>query len=129
MKSNILDYLEETVEKYSPKIGFIDETEEISFGEFQNRAKMVAMTIPKGMASRPIIVFLEKGVKELIAFIGIVYSGNYYVPIDPEQPPERIANILDITESEVILTDMTCLDKIKTCVSDSMKIILYENYT
>ena len=129
MKSNILDYLEETVEKYSQKIGFIEEKEEITFGEFQNRTKRIAMTIPKGTAPRPIIVFLEKGIKELTAFIGIVYSGNYYVPIDPEQPSERIANILDITESEVILTDRICLNKIKECVSSKIKIILYENYT
>lgn len=128
MITNILDYLEDTVLKYSGKIGFKDNIEEITFLDFQTKAKKVAMTIPKEMKRKPIVVFLKKGVKELITFIGIVYSGNYYVPIDPNSPMEHVNNILNVVEADLIITDLNYIDKLKENIAKNIHIINYESY-
>jgi amino acid adenylation domain-containing protein len=42
----------------------------------------------------PIAVFLPKGINAISAFIGILYSGNYYVPLDVSSPIDRINSII-----------------------------------
>ena len=50
---------------------------------------------------------MPKGVDTLCCFMGIVYSGNYYVPLDYHSPLERVKSIIDVLEPLAII----CLDK------------------
>ncbi len=127
MITNILDYLEDTVKKYPEKIGFRDETEEMTFLQFQAEAKKVAMTIPREMKRQPIVVFMKKAIKELATFMGIVYSGNYYVPIEPDSPLERIDNILNVVESKLIISDDVYIDRIREKMGENITIINYNS--
>ena len=54
-------------------------------------------------AGRPVAVFAEKGVRTLAAMIGVVYSGGFYVSINPEQPAERIARILRVLDPALVI--------------------------
>lgn len=128
MITNVTEYLNETVKKYPGKIGFIDEERELTFSEFQTEAKRVAMLIPKEIKNEPIVVFLKKGIRELAAFMGIVYSGNYYVPIDPDSPLERIVNILHVVKTNVIITDQNFGEKLVD-IDKNISIIQYESQT
>ena len=52
----------------------------------------------------PIPVFMEKSVETIGVFMGAVYAGCFYVLIDTKQPASRLNQILDILQSEVIIT-------------------------
>jgi len=91
MKTNVLEFLEETSKIYPDKVAFSDGTYNISFSEFVDRAKRVGCFLAdKGYYSEPIVVFMEKHPDTINAFWGVVYSGCFYIPIDSEMPTHRI---------------------------------------
>ena len=48
---------------------------------------------------------MDKSVKALQAFMGIVYAGCFYVPLDIEMPTSRIELILENAQPAAIITD------------------------
>jgi len=55
-------------------------------------------------ASRPVGVLIDRSVLSIAAFMGIAYSGNFYVPLDPALPAGRLSIILEEL-SPVMLVD------------------------
>ncbi len=53
----------------------------------------------------PVAVLAEKSSAVLTCMYGVVYAGGFYVPINPEQPPERVRKILEVLEARMVLTD------------------------
>lgn len=47
---------------------------------------------------------MEKSVDTIGMFMGAVYAGCFYVLLDTKQPAARISQILDILDSNVIVT-------------------------
>lgn len=52
----------------------------------------------------PIMLFIEKSCACLKGMLGILYSGNIYVPMDTKTPIERLELIAQTLESNVVLT-------------------------
>lgn len=93
MKINVLEYLEKTAQEAPDKIALIDEFGSITFGQLMERAKAMGSHIHRisgGETRRPVIVFVDRNLASIVSFFGILYSGNYYVPIDVQTPPARL---------------------------------------
>lgn len=99
MIKNVLEYLQSAVKKYPDKVAIIDEKKSLTFSEIDSAAKRIAtiirMNIGKDVINSPIVVYMEKSVDVIVSFLGILYSGNYYCPIDIKMPIERRNKILD----------------------------------
>ena len=107
MTSNILEWLEKTAMKYPNKIAVRDGIVEISFSELVERSKKIAALLisKENIATRkPIVVYMDKSIDALVAFFGVVYSGNFYVPIDVEMPFSRMEKIFETLNPQAILT-------------------------
>lgn len=118
MIRNILEYLKQSAERYPDKTGFCDEKEKVSFHEMNVRAKKIAMQITRqnnGAVHQPIAVYMEKSVQMLAVFFGIVYSGNFYVPLDVKSPLSRVETILGVLKPELIISEGLYLEKIAGC--------------
>ena len=97
MQRSVLDDLERSAGKYPKKTAFADVGEEISYQELVQAAKRIASGICRrtgGQLRKPIMVLIDRDIKSVISFFGIVYSGNFYVPIDRELPRERIESMI-----------------------------------
>ena len=55
-------------------------------------------------SSRPVGVLIDRNILSIAAFLGIAYSGNFYVPLDPALPAGRLGVILQEL-SPVMLID------------------------
>lgn len=98
MMKNIIEYLRSSKDKYPDKIAFVDEEKSISFRQLDEEAqKMATLIIDKcgSIKNNPIAVYIDKSVDSIISFFGIVYSGNFYVPLDIKSPFVRVKNILE----------------------------------
>lgn len=99
MKTNILQYLEEDAERFPNKIALADEASELTYIEYMQRAQVIGSyllaNVTGGKINQPIAVLIDRNVDTVVAFMGILYSGNFYVPIEPSMPSERIRLILD----------------------------------
>lgn len=104
MKINILEYLEQHSDSIDCALS--DETENISYSQFINMAQRIGTYIARqdNWRNRPIAVLIDRNIWSIVLFMGIVYSGNFYVPIDPTMPQKRIELILNTLQPVMILS-------------------------
>lgn len=103
---NILEYLEETVLKNKGKIAIIEEEKKITYSELLEKSRKVGTALCKyAKHQKPIAVLMEKGINAIYAFFGVVYSGSFYILLNPELPQSRLEKILKIADINVIVTD------------------------
>lgn len=99
MTINVLEYLESTASKYPDKIALADDKNQVSFREWENYARAIGSDISRkteNAVRKPVLVFVDRRIEGLIAFMGVVESGNFYVPIDCKMPAERIRLITEV---------------------------------
>lgn len=110
VENNVIEYLLRSARRYPDKIAYKDQTKEVTFSQLDSQARCIANTIKKKVGdikNQPIAVYMEKGVDCIIAFMGIVYSGNFYSPIDIHSPKERINVVLDVLKPVLVLANET----------------------
>ena len=98
MQTNVLEWLVESSRKFGNKLAICDDREEMTYQQYHHKAIGLARAIlDSGLDARePVVVYLEKSVKVLAAFMGIAYAGDFYSPVDIEMPKQRINRILEI---------------------------------
>ncbi len=96
MKINVLEYLEASAAAAPGKTAYADESSAYSFGELLQMAERLGTRLARTHAEqrRPVGVLVTRSAACIAAFFGVLYSGNYYVPIDAEMPAERREKIL-----------------------------------
>ena len=125
----VTDYLEDVAELYPNKIGFSDVDKSVTFSQVRDYSKRIASWfIEQHVFKRPIVVYLHKGVDVLISFLGCAYSGNFYTPIDPNMPGERIKNILSTLNPEYIITNVELYDSAKKIAGEASVVSIEELY-
>ena len=108
MRTNVLQYLEETAPRLPDKVAFANENVGITFNETLMRAKAIGSFLSnEGLYKKPVVVFMKKHPNTLLAFFGVIYSGCYYVPLDEEMPRHRIELIFKTLAPEAIICDET----------------------
>lgn len=102
----VLDYLEKTGKEHPGKAAFADVTSEISFSELIQKTRIVGTALAKHVAGGIVIPFyLDKSTVTITGFIGAVYAGCAYSQINLRHPAARIAAMLELLQSPVVVTD------------------------
>ncbi len=106
MQNNILEYLERTVKRVPGKCAFSNGTDSMTFREVYDAAGSIGTFLHnKGIAGQPVVVFMNKHPKAIAAFLGVVYGGDYYVPLDEEMPMFRIELIFRTLAPAAVICD------------------------
>ena len=114
MRINVTQYLDDTIVKHGNSIAIEDVNGELSFNQLQQNAYTVAdVLIDLNITNNPIGVLLPKSKESIIAFVGINYSGNFYVPLDIKSPLDRLQKITMKLEPKVIITNADGLNLLK----------------
>ena len=98
MTINILEYLETSTQRFPEKTVFADQDNSITYNALTRYAKNIGTKIldeTQKASRKPIVVFVDRNIESLVLFMGVAYSGNFYVPIDKQMPKIRIELILD----------------------------------
>ena len=126
MKKNILQMFEATAKRFPEKNAFSDENGSICYRKAMNSARAVGTCIAAVSDNkRAVAVLIDKSKETLVAFLGVVYSGNFYIPIDVEMPVDRIAKIFSAVDPCAIITDDNHYD-IAAVVCGGRPIFRYE---
>ncbi|MET0796002.1 MAG: AMP-binding protein, partial [Rhodococcus sp. (in: high G+C Gram-positive bacteria)] len=93
-RSQTLASLGRSVESDGTALVFGDES--VSYGEFDARvARLARYLVDRGVGPETTVaIAARRSVELLVGIHAIVAAGGAYVPIDPDQPAERIAHIL-----------------------------------
>lgn len=114
MITNVLTYLDEIVKKFPDKIAYANEAEAFTFRQVYEQSRAIGTYLHKQKIYRePVVVFMNKHPKTIIAFLGVVTGGCFYVPIDEEMPRSRIRLILENCKARCIICDDQTLEKAK----------------
>lgn len=123
MTKNVLQMLEEVTRLFPEKNAFSDDQGAVSYKEATAYAKAIGTCIAAiGQRGKAVAVVMGKCKEAIVGFMGTVYSGNFYVPIDANMPDERIQKIFAVVDPFVVLTDAVNYDRIK---SIGKKVILF----
>ncbi|MPW26758.1 AMP-binding protein [Alkalibaculum sp. M08DMB] len=115
MQNNILEYLDHTVKQFPNKIAYANDKIGFSFQEVYNQARSIGTFLnTEGIYKEPVVVFMSKHPKTIVAFYGVVYGANFYVPIDEEMPLVRIELILKNLKPKAIICDERSIEIVKT---------------
>lgn len=102
---NVLEYLDSAVQQFPNKVAIAMKEENYTFSQLKNLSRRLAAQIPCNIRKSPIIVFANRQANVAILFLATLYSGNFYVPVDPDMPYEKIQAIIDDARPRVILGD------------------------
>ncbi len=106
MAVNVLEWLEDTANRYGGKCACQDETEGFTYAELLDKARRIGSALTTHLKPRtPVPVYMDKSCAALALFFGAVYAGCFYVMLDVTQPPARISNILETLRAPLIVVD------------------------
>ena len=88
--------------------GASGECVEMSYGELVRRAARLTTALARDTAAAasppPVAVLLERSPALPVALLGVMASGSPYLPLDPAQPPARLARAIADASAEVVIT-------------------------
>lgn len=112
MQTNVLEYLENIVDRYSDKVAYANEKDELTFRQVYDYARSIGSAIAsRNHYKDSVVVYMNKHPNAIAAFYGVVYSGNYYVPIDEEMPAYRIELIFKTLNPKMMICDEMTREK------------------
>ena len=127
MKTSVLDWLDNTAEKYAGKTVFADENRKITFSEFNNYTKSIGTYLARLVSGNaPVVVMSGRHVLTPATFLGVVRAGCFYAPMDATMPLSRLNSILGVIKSDFMLVDKEHLETAKK-LDFSGKIIIIDD--
>lgn len=100
--------LDRAASLWGERTALTDETQSLTFGAWRDTALRIGSGLlddPQTAAGAPIIVYLPKSARALTAFMGVLYSGAPYVPVDAHIPMARLQKIIDNLSPAAVLTE------------------------
>ncbi len=125
MQTTVLDYLEKSANKCGDKVAFFDAEKEITYRDLRKQSLDVAWYIKNVLSGKrnPILTFLPKKVECIVAFMGILYSGNFYTPTDIRFPCEKVLSVINALEPAAIVINNESLNKFEKLEINDITII------
>lgn len=96
MQKNVLEYLEETVKRRPNAAAFVDEHQELTFAGLYKASRSLGTALARQISvhNRPVAVLARRSALTVAALLGVLYSGNFYVPLDNQMPRQRLEQLL-----------------------------------
>ena len=104
---SVLSYLDESARSFPDKLALADDKSTVTFAQWQSMAQGLGTLIAQltsGAMRRPVLVFVDRKIECLVGFMGVVESGNFYVPIDNKMPEARIRLIIEVLNPIAAIT-------------------------
>lgn len=128
--NSTVNLLNQAAEKYGKKIAYEDEWESISFVQLKEKAMIIGTRLlnetKASTTIAPVIVYIPKSVKCIVSYMGTLYSGNPYVPVDSNIPLTRLQKIINNLNPGAIITDSEHIEKLNGIDIGETKVYLYE---
>lgn len=97
-----------------------------SYGEVSDMALRVSGAIAAASsAPGPVPILLEKGPSQIIAAQGASHAGRMFVPLDVDQPADRLGRALSTADPSVVITSRTLEPRIRALTS--APVLIYED--
>lgn len=104
-----------------------DEWRSITYAGLRDISRRIATALlHSGSNRRPVIVYLPKSISALSCFMGAMYAGCPYVPVDAHIPMSRLQKIIDNLAPGHIITSPELVENLAAIDTKSAQLCLYE---
>lgn len=105
MDTNVLEWLERTAVDCPDKTAFLDEQHSVTFAEVLHAAQTIGTALAPYVAghTRPVAVMSGRNADTPAVFLGVVYSGCCYAPMDGKMPAHRLNSMLHTLQTDLLL--------------------------
>ena len=116
METNVLDWLETTAAACPDKAAFLDEDSAVTFADVRREARVIGTAAAKFRRGqkKPIAVMSGRNAHTPAVFLGAVYAGCCYAPMDGTMPVHRLNSILNTLDTDLMIVQRAFYDKAKT---------------
>jgi len=123
-------FLENAAKTHGGRIALKSEKGAMTYAQLRDSSHSVGtalLSLQPKLAStiNPVLVLLDKGIDTVTAFMGVLYSGNPYVPLDYEIPIARLEKILDNLSPKFIITDETAKSKLDGAQLGGAEVLIF----
>lgn len=106
MQKNVLDWLESSAKICPDKAVYEDENGKLTFSQVLSIAQSIGTALAELVGfGEPVAVLSGRNIYTPAAFLGIVYSGAFYAPLDSTVPEYRLNKILSNLKAKYLVTD------------------------
>lgn len=129
MRTSILSFLDNAVQQWPEKKAIADDKQSLSFREWRQYALSIGTVIANNTNKalrKPVLVFVDRRIEGLVGFMGVIESGNFYVPIDCKMPYERVRLISEVLNPVAAITVTAKEEAILDQISFKGKRLKYE---
>ena len=124
---NMISCLDSVSRLFPDNIVIADEYDEFSYQRMMINVRSIASTLAAYRCrNKPVVLLLDRGTACIMAMIGVVFSGNFYVVADTEMPSGRIKKIMDNLLPCAVITDFPH-QKLAQNLAGTVPVILYED--
>ncbi len=102
---NVLEYLHDTAAAHPAHPALVEEKCTMTFAMLLQRAQAIGTALCGVVdgSNQPVVVLVDRTADGAAALLGVLESGNYYVPLDSRMPLERLAGILQQLQPAALL--------------------------
>lgn len=119
MQKNVLEWLEKTAKDFPEKVAFEDTENTITFSTIVSAAKSVGTALSEHTVPRkPVAVLSGRHIYTPATFLGVVYAGCFYAPLDGGMPDYRLNQIIGILKPEIIISDRDNYERARAIAPD-----------
>lgn len=97
----------------------------LTYHELNNASNVIANALLQttGQASEPVAILLPKDHLVPAAFLGVLISHKFYVPLDVNYPPRRNSQILEDCGAKLVLTSSSHLKMVEEISAKDVRIL------
>lgn len=112
----VLDLFERQVRLTPDAIAVAYEGERQTYGRLNNEAaKLAARLQSLGVDQEtPVAICASRGIDMIVGLLAVLKAGGIYAPLDPSEPDDRLAMILDLIRPPVLLTETSLVERFAT---------------
>lgn len=120
--------LDFAAENYAERCAVKDEHGSVNYAEYRAISRRIGMgLLNAGANRRPVVVYLPKSIRALAAYMGALYCGCPYAPVDTRIPMARLGKIIESLRPGIIITDKTLAANLNDCQLLDTQVCLYED--
>jgi amino acid adenylation domain-containing protein len=110
----IVDLFEQHAQKTPHAVAVRFRDQQMSYDELNRRANRVALRLKQhGVGAETMVgLFMEPSLNVVSRLLGILKAGGVYVPLDPANPRQRLAAMLDDAHLPLILTQASLAERL-----------------
>jgi amino acid adenylation domain-containing protein len=100
--------------KSPERVAIRDRGIEVTYGELDRHAESLSVRLRSlGLGpEQPVTVCLPRSLDLVVAMLAVLKAGGVYVPLDPDQPAERLSYLLDDCKARLLVTRRSMLQRL-----------------